>query len=323
MFKCPKNLILYGPPGTGKTYNTVNYAVAIIEGKEIEEVSKEDRAFVLERYNNYKAECLIEFCTFHQSYGYEEFIEGIKPDLEVDTVKYKLENGVFKAFCEKEDTIQPRNRVFIIDEINRGNISKIFGELITLLEDSKRIGEQEAMRIRLPYSGKKFGVPNNVYVIGTMNTADRSIALIDTALRRRFKFVEMQPDTDLLKDVVVEGIEIQKVLCAINERIEALYDREHTIGHSFFMELKDNPKMEMLTEIFANSVLPLLKEYFYDDFEKIAIVLNDDLHQEIETNFVSKKNINIPAYNEVMTTYKFNQEALRNSEAYKKIYLSN
>lgn len=324
MPKHPKNLILYGPPGTGKTYNTVNYAVAIIEGKTVEEIAKADRKEIVKKYNDYKAKGQIEFCTFHQSFGYEEFIEGIKPVVENGNVVYKVQDGVFKDFCEKEVSDVPVNKVFIIDEINRGNISKIFGELITLIEDTKRIGADEEMRARLPYSGKEFGVPNNVYLLGTMNTADRSIALIDTALRRRFKFVEMQPDVELLNGIEVEGVKIKELLEMINKRIEVLYDREHTIGHSFFMGLNNASTIADLAEVFECNVIPLLKEYFYNDFERIAAVLGDDLNKNDTTvNFILRENdyVKIPNSEiEVPPAYKFNFSALENPKAYKKIY---
>lgn len=324
MPKYPKNLILYGPPGTGKTYNAVNYAVAIIEEKTVKEVLAEKRENVLERYNNYKKNGLIEFCTFHQSYGYEEFIEGIKPKIENGNVLYKVQDGVFKGFCKEEQSKESRNKVFIIDEINRGNISKIFGELITLIEDNKRIGACEAMQVRLPYSGEKFGVPQNVYLLGTMNTADRSIALIDTALRRRFKFMEMQPNVELLNGIEVEGVKIKDMLEVINKRIELLYDREHTIGHSFFMGLSNASAIADLVEIFECNVIPLLKEYFYNDYERIAAVLGDDLNKnDANVNFILRENdyVKIPNSEiEVPPAYKFNSTVLEKPEAYKKIY---
>jgi 5-methylcytosine-specific restriction protein B len=173
--------------------------------------------------------------------------------------------------------------VFIIDEINRGNISKIFGELITLIEDSKREGMLESASAILPYSGDKFSVPSNVYILGTMNTADRSIALMDTALRRRFDFIEMMPNSDILREkgadkVVADGheLDVAAMLDIINERIAFLYDREHTIGHAFFMGLVDEPSIEKLATIFRKSVVPLLQEYFYDDYQKIQLVLGDN-----------------------------------------------
>ena len=178
--------------------------------------------------------------------------------------------------------------VFIIDEINRGNISKIFGELITLIETTKRSGEgkKECISTKLPYSNEEFTVPDNVYIIGTMNTADRSIALMDTALRRRFKFEEMLPNYDLLEDIFVEDegvkVNIGAMLKVINERIEYLYDREHTIGHAVFLELKENNNIDKLENIFKKSVIPLLQEYFYEDYEKIRIVLGDNAKDEDE-----------------------------------------
>lgn len=188
----------------------------------------------------------------------------------------------------KEET---RPYVFIMDEINRGNISKIFGELITLIEPVKRKGAKEAMEVILPYSNKSFGVPNNVYLIGTMNTADRSIALMDTALRRRFQFIERMPDVTVLRKmgadkIRVEGVELDVALMleCMNKRIEFLFDREHTFGHAFFLGLKDEPTIENLASIFKKAIIPLLQEYFYEDYSKIMLVLGDngktqDAHQ--------------------------------------------
>lgn len=370
------NTILYGPPGTGKTYHTVIYAVAIIENKKLAEVAQEDYNEVLARYKEHKENGRIALTTFHQSYGYEELIEGIKPCVnEKKEVYYDVVPGVFKKFCEhkimckisfdeawntmlrdvyrqnnlikvqrekvvkelkwdaknekfydtKESLLYQyadkrsvedfykgtlemgkdngakaqtyynskalcnvlktsygldkefvSNKVFIIDEINRGNISKIFGELITLIEPSKRLGADEEMTAVLPYSEKPFGVPNNVYIIGTMNTADRSIATIDTALRRRFSFVEMMPKPELFKDDI-EGISIKQLLETINNRIHYLYDREHTIGHAYFKDLfkKENQNIQTLRKILKKNIFPLLQEYFYDDYDKIAQILGD------------------------------------------------
>lgn len=179
------------------------------------------------------------------------------------------------------------NYVFIIDEINRGNISKIFGELITLIEPSKRIGGNEETAVRLPYSQKLFGVPKNVYILGTMNTADRSIAVIDTALRRRFQFREMLPDTNVLNGIMVEGMNISKMLDKMNRRIEVLYDREHTIGHAYFLPLKEEPTIRKLGDIFRDNIVPLLQEYFYEDYKKIRLVLGDNQKTDPKTEFVT------------------------------------
>ena len=161
--------------------------------------------------------------------------------------------------------------MLIIDEINRGNIAKIFGELITLLEDSRRIGRKDETRVTLSYSGEEFGVPDNLYVIGTMNTADRSIQLLDTALRRRFDFIEIMPDSGhSLIPQDVEGIALRKMLGTMNERITRRLDREHQIGHTY---LFGADTMEKVSKAFQNRIFPLLQEYFFDDWSKIRAVL--------------------------------------------------
>lgn len=212
------------------------------------------------------------------------------------------------------------NRVFIIDEINRGNISKIFGELITLIEPSKRIGATEEHRAILPYSGRNFGVPDNVYIIGTMNTADRSIALIDTALRRRFNFVEMVPDSRVLQDIVVEGIDIAELLDTMNRRITVLLDREHTIGHSYLLPLKNDPSLENLAGIFENKIMPLLQEYFYDDYQKIQLVLGDNQKDDDSVCFVVKNSDAVKLFGNAEIDYpefyEINREAFKRIEAY-------
>ena len=477
------NTILYGPPGTGKTYNTVIYAVAICENKNIEDVQSEEYEKVLYRYNELKKEGRIAFTTFHQSFGYEEFIEGISPIIFEDNsddcsgnIEYKIKSGIFKSFCEETEKITIKNDkfsinkdatiwkvtvgskvqndcfvnnyirigfgindkgakefvnqinegdiiittdgnrknirgiaiatsdeayklentesdsttrdvmwlvrdinddvtilngnkwlqrktvsrlpnmnikdlmefaikknvelkethieknngsyVFIIDEINRGNISKIFGELITLIEDTKRKGMTEEMSTILPYSGSLFSVPSNVYILGTMNTADRSIALMDTALRRRFQFVEMMPDTDILKNVTVDGVEIAPILEKINERITFLYDREHTIGHAFFIKLIDSPDINTLGSIFEKSIIPLLQEYFYEDYQKIQLILGDNEKSDPSIKFILDEKIKVKSVFKGDATdvidlpekkYTINKEAFLNIESYKQI----
>lgn len=264
-----QNSILYGPPGTGKTY-IVSEKAASICNKE-----RGDYAELVEQGH-------IAFITFHQSYSYEDFVEGIRPVTKDGVVKYEVRQGIFRQMCDRAVNDLDNNYVLIIDEINRANISKVFGELITLLEPDKRLGAENEIQVVLPYSGgAPFGVPSNLYLIGTMNTADRSIALLDTALRRRFEFVEMMPDPSALKaedgvsDRVVEGINLPTLLTALNRRIEYLYDRDHTIGHAFFWDVDSLGKLDA---VFRFKVIPLLQEYFYEDWAKIAVAL-DELQQ--------------------------------------------
>ncbi len=402
MKNIPLNQILYGPPGTGKTYHTIDKALEIL-GENLK--SRDEKKA---KFDEYVKNGQIVFTTFHQSYGYEEFVEGIKPMINNEAnsqeIQYEIKDGVFKELCEKanknyflsnknkneidldklifefanyinqnfinkgdefplenkvsikkillnskdeyrsfllggsikspqrltidiikRDYLDFKNRkilsfkdikpkydsqsdyhgnaiyyfmfynklkefeniqnekfkikkenlnsyIIIIDEINRGNVSKIFGELITLIEPSKRIGEKEELKVRLPYSGDEFGVPKNVYILGTMNTADRSITSLDTALRRRFEFIEMMPDVSKLSNNC-KGVDLQKLLEAINARIEYLLDREKTIGHAFFIGVEN---LEDLKKVFQNKIIPLLQEYFYNDYALISAVLNDN-----------------------------------------------
>jgi 5-methylcytosine-specific restriction endonuclease McrBC GTP-binding regulatory subunit McrB len=224
-----------------------------------------------------------------------------------------------------------KNFVFVIDEINRGNISKIFGELITLIEDTKRGGMEEQASAILPYSGDKFSVPSNVYILGTMNTADRSISLMDTALRRRFQFIEMMPEVNVLREIganKVADLDIAEMLETINERITFLYDREHTIGHAFFTRLAKSPNIETLASIFEKSVIPLLQEYFYEDYQKIQLVLGDNGKENPKTKFildeeVKAKKIFKGHVEDVVDLpekkYTVNKEAFLNIESYKQI----
>ena len=283
-----------------------------------------------------------KFITFHQSYGYEEFVEGIKPvfddENEDGDITYEISKGIFYQCCENalllsdykgklrdfcdlpKDERQkffnentPKYAIFI-DEINRGNISKIFGELITLIEPSKRLGADNEIMVELPYSKEKFGVPSNLYIIGTMNTADRSIALMDTALRRRFEFVEMMPEYSDLKEVA--DIDIGEMLKTINERIEYLYDRDHTIGHAYFIDVAD---IGTLANVFKNKILPLLQEYFYDDWEKIRLVLGDSqfIKEKKPAKVLFKSGTD---YIDDKILYEIDKEAFYDEQNYLKIY---
>ncbi|MBE9868952.1 AAA domain-containing protein [Campylobacter concisus] len=398
----PLNQILYGPPGTGKTYSVVSKALEIIEGNGSNNISK---------FKSYIASGQIKFVTFHQSYGYEEFVEGIKPVFDKESqdkgLEYKITNGIFKDICKntifnigdtiegytisyagteliklkkknipgeipvpiylieelvrllknrsitiediknksaadknpeilekyivngytnlftylveyymEKSNIKSEKRVLIIDEINRGNISKIFGELITLIEPSKRLGADDEIMVELPYSKEKFGVPSNLYIIGTMNTADRSIALMDTALRRRFEFVEMMPEYDNLNKINIEGINIGEMLKTINERIEYLYDRDHTIGHAYFIDVAD---IGTLANVFKNKILPLLQEYFYDDWEKIGLVLGDSqfIKEKKPAKVLFKSGTD---YINDKILYEIDKEAFYDEQNYLKIY---
>ena len=378
--KQPLNRILFGAAGTGKTYHTINHALSIIENKPLEILEQEDRTALKLRFDQYKEQCQIKFVTFHQSFSYEDFVEGIRAETDDnEQLSYDVKAGVFKEICEdaqietdaKQNNVSApieasinsaidklitqakteemifhtkrgaeikvssnsagtlfaftstgsnitlsirhiRNYlktqsdiivdqksyewaianslrseveytksiekvkpyVLIIDEINRGNISRIFGELITLIEDSKRQGADDALSVTLPYSKDDFSVPDNVYIIGTMNSSDRSLTGLDIALRRRFTFIEMPPKPELLTGVEVKGLDIRKLLEVINQRIEVLLDRDHCIGHANFMTLQKDPSLTNLAQIFKQKIIPQLQEYFFDDWSKINMVLN-------------------------------------------------
>ncbi len=440
------NSILFGPPGTGKTYATFSKAVQMCDGA----LPEGGETSVRERFEQLRLEGRVSFVTFHQSYGYEEFVEGLRPVSKDGQVVYEVQPGAFKRAChaaklrgkinpglsgkplrertmykmslgatwnqegttvfdycvqnncvllgwgndidfadcpDKEGIVNKLNaeapgieksasqasfvdrfkhdiqvgdlilvslgnklfravaevtgeyeyvedapfhqmrrvrwlavfeggypaaelyerevvmsslyrlspdavryeklefllteqaesdpeqpHVIIIDEINRANISKVFGELITLIEPDKREGQSNAVTVKLPYSGEDFSVPSNLHLLGTMNTADRSIALLDTALRRRFEFEELMPKPELLSGINIEGIELARLLTALNERVEALYDRDHTIGHAYLMGVES---LDELDRSFRRKVLPLLQEYFYENWSQVRRVLAD------------------------------------------------
>jgi 5-methylcytosine-specific restriction protein B len=467
----PLNQILFGPPGTGKTYHTIDKALEILDPAFLR-ANAEDRAALKARFDTLAREGLLQFVTFHQSFSYEDFVEGLRAESDGETraLSYEVVDGVFKRLCEaaqvrvvqeapvpfdvtgrriwklslgdaitephiyrecidngyallgygagldfagcttrddiravlrdagqsaettdfavtaanafvlqmkpgdlvvvsegnlkfraigevsgdyrrlarpEGDTyaqcrdvrwlrvystalpierlmdvrfsqatiyelrdgsinmaklralLQPqepvaevnRPRVLIIDEINRGNVSRIFGELITLIEPSKRSGAAESLEVVLPYSKTRFSVPANVHLIGTMNTADRSLAGVDIALRRRFQFVEMPPRPDYLKGRTIAGVDLGQLLTTMNHRIEALLDRDHQLGHAYFMELANGDSIAGLAAVFRQQILPLLQEYFFEDWERIRWVLND--HRKPEgCRFVVEQGVN-------------------------------
>jgi len=262
----PKNTILYGPPGTGKTYTTIDLAVEIVDGQKDAE----------HRTNKKRFDALlgsqVEFITFHQNYTYEDFVTGIKPALD-DTggsLRFGRHEGIFYKITQRArknyEASEPRKKyVLVIDEINRANMSRVFGELITLLEDDKRMGADNALQVVLP-SGELFAVPPNLYIIGTMNTADKSLALLDIALRRRFEFVGVYPNYNLL-DLDPEAAQI---LRKINE---AIYEKKNSadflVGHAYFL----NRKKGQLKEVFENRVIPLLMEYFSGRTDLVKSIL--------------------------------------------------
>ncbi|VVM57441.1 McrB family protein [Pseudomonas fluorescens] len=328
----PSNQIYFGPPGTGKT-------------RKLQELLREGytSADGIKRY---------EFVTFHQSYGYEEFVEGLRPVLvepegltpqktqaeSSKDVRYEIKKGAFLRLCEEAQENPDQQYAMVIDEINRGNISKIFGELITLIEVDKRKGGEYEVTLTLPYSNKPFSVPSNVDVIGTMNTADRSLALVDTALRRRFEFIELMPEPSVLAEITVsEGghtLHLDKLLTALNLRIEALYDREHAIGHAYFTSLKNiasEERFKALGGIFKTRIIPLLEEYFFEDWQKIRLVLGDNQKsadmlqfvQELKADSLPKDlfgaNHGLDEYS-LRPQYRLNADALHHPQAFIEIY---
>ncbi len=261
-----KNIILYGSPGVGKTHNT-NKLIRLIEDdksdREIFETIK-----VNENSDNIDISDIkerVKFVTFHQSFGYEDFVEGYRPNKEG---KIALEDGIFKTICDDANNDEEKNYYLVIDEINRGNISKIFGELITLIEEDKR----DTFEVTLPYSKKPFKIPSNLYIIGTMNSTDKSIALIDIALRRRFTFLKMKP-----KATLVTNSKAKEIFNNLNERITQDLGEDYQIGHSYFMKIQNDDALDFVLEY---KIFPLLEEYYYGDdrlTEVIALCKQDTI----------------------------------------------
>jgi len=267
-------VILYGPPGTGKTYWAEITARELAAhkrfGKAFSELSAEEQEVIFGQNG------LVQLCSFHPSYGYEDFMEGYRPRTQNGQMVFELQDGIFKRLCLQAQQNPELNYYLIIDEINRGDIPRIFGELLTVLEKNKR-----GKKILLPLSRQEFSVPPNVYIIGTMNTADRSIALLDTALRRRFGFIELMPDTELLKDAVVDGIPLGSWLHSLNNRICQNIGRDARnlqIGHAYLME-KDRPihSLPRLMRVVQEDIIPLLEEYCYEDYKTLELILGSVL----------------------------------------------
>jgi 5-methylcytosine-specific restriction protein B len=239
------NIILYGPPGTGKTYWVSEYG---------------------RRFGD-----RVAFITFHQSFAYEDFVEGWRPHAGNDgTIRYEIRDGILKQIAARALADPDHEYLLVIDEINRANIAHVFGELITLLEDDKRVGAPRELKVHLTYSNDLFGVPKNLIIVGTMNTADRSIALLDIALRRRFTFIEVAPNPKLLP--TVGDLSLSDLLSRLNERIVALLDRDHQIGHSYFMDVATIADLRFAWD---HRVLPLMQEYFYNDNARLQKIIGE------------------------------------------------
>lgn len=333
----PLNQILYGPPGTGKTYATVERALEIFVQAGLRN-SGNTRQEQLRCFNNLVQDGHIRFVTFHQSFCYEDFVEGIRAVTDDDgKISYEVKDGIFKELCTEargtagEAVSLPY--VLIIDEINRGNVSRIFGELITLLEDSHRASldkdsyQRDTVTVRLPYSRDSFSVPENIYIIGTMNTADQSLTGLDVALRRRFAFTEMPPRPELLQSRRLEGttVTLGDLLDCLNQRIAALLDKEHCLGHAYFMGLGDSVSVAELSDVFKKHIVPLLEEYFFADWEKIQWVLNDH-RKALSCRFVIQEgtqmarlfgdNVRLP---ESAESWRWNLSAFEDMNAYVQI----
>jgi 5-methylcytosine-specific restriction enzyme B len=274
-------VVLYGPPGTGKTYAARRFAVWWLLGRASAPEASwilGDRMALAEHEHILSAArtggvSQLTMVTFHPSYSYEDFVEGYKPRPTDGRggLELELRDGIFKRICRAAAS-DPRPYLLLIDEINRGNVPKIFGELITLLELDKR-----GISVLLPYSGETLSIPPNVFIVGTMNTADRSIRLLDAALRRRFAFIELPPDPGVLQGAAVDRLALDAFLLELNQRILKYVGREKQIGHSFFLDAKGEPltTSEDFAAHFLTEVLPILQEYAFEDYALLAQLLGD------------------------------------------------
>ncbi|EKG36693.1 hypothetical protein Pav013_3524 [Pseudomonas syringae pv. avellanae str. ISPaVe013] len=433
------NQIFFGPPGTGKTYATVEATLQILDQPFLAK-NAGNRSALKARFDELLAAGDVRFVTFHQSFSYEDFVEGLRATIdEHGQLSYEVVSGIFKSLCgetirqyrnkknvkrkpryfksgdifgsgykvtratvdvveiqkpqgkkleigmsllntlashvrsgtlamddlrngewdkklpssnlepylingykniiplmikqmvdrgddevskiyvEHKEARNSSPKVIIIDEINRGNVSRIFGELITLIEPSKRTGASEALEVTLPYSKERFSIPGNIHLIGTMNTADRSLAALDIALRRRFTFIEVPPNLELLDEVEVDGIAIDELLSVMNQRIGVLLDRDHCLGHAYFMPLKSEPTLECLESIFREQILPLLQEYFFEDWQRIQWVLNDQ-RKAPENSFLIQPSQDLSAlFGDAVTVGQSNERWELNLPAFQRI----
>lgn len=313
----PLNQILYGPPGCGKTYFSIRRALALLEHRPLPDILALDTHRLQERLTYYKEQGQLLFTSFHQAMSYEDFIEGIKPTVVGNTVQYTVQDGLLKQLAARALEAPNLEFVLVIDEINRGNVVQIFGELLTLLEGDKRLHAPNALEVQLPYSKTTFGLPPNLYLIGTMNSADRSAEQLDFALRRRFSFVEMLPEPSLLP-TDIEGINLAALLRSINERITLLLDAQHSIGHAYFMPITS---FKELQQVFNSQVIPLLVAYFYGDLGKVGLILGRDFVQKTDAHydsFASFDDEELDRFSD-RSTYKITTLDLP-KEAYRHIY---
>jgi 5-methylcytosine-specific restriction protein B len=269
VLKRKSQVILYGPPGTGKTMHAVAAARELAARRNL------GRAFSqLDAQSQQRCETkYVQTCTFHPGWSYEDFIEGLRPQVSGDAMVFTPRDGIFKNLCRDAAKDETSSYFLVIDEINRGDLPRIFGELMTTIETSKRGKE-----VTLPVTGKRFAVPANVFLIGTMNTADRSVSLMDTALRRRFGFIELMPDSKLFGKVDVGGLRLGPWLDALNQRLRARLKRDARnmqVGHAYLLPVPSS--LSQFADIVRDDIIPLLEEYCYDDFHMLAEILGKNV----------------------------------------------